>query len=128
MARLIAAAGHYPRVVVVVHGAARGTDKLAERAARAFGMATEAHAADWEAHGKRAGFIRNAEMVALGADLVLAFYKQGAGNKGTGHCAKLAEKAGIPVRRVTDDPSTSCDASATLVVPDPPREADDDRS
>jgi hypothetical protein len=40
-------------------------------------------------------------MVSLGADLCIAFYKQGAGNKGTDHCARLAERAGIPVRRVT---------------------------
>lgn len=105
MTRLIAADGPYPRVVVV-HGAARGADKLAEQAARAFGMATEAHPADWEAHGKSAGFRRNAEMVALGADLALAFYKQGAGNKGTDHCARLAEKAGIPVRRITESCNT----------------------
>lgn len=54
---------------------------------------------EWD--GKGAGFARNAEMVALGADLCVAFYKQGAGNKGTDHCASLAGKAGIPVRRVT---------------------------
>lgn len=90
----------YPGIVVV-HGGARGADQLAQRAAGAFGMKTECHPADWKTNGKRAGFIRNAAMVALGADLALAFYQQGAGNRGTDHCAKLAEKAGIPVRRVT---------------------------
>lgn len=102
MKRLMAGDGPYPRIVVV-HGAARGADTLAERAARAFGMETEAHPADWDAHGKSAGFRRNAEMIALGAGLCIAFYKQGAGNKGTDHCANLAEKAGIPTRRVTSD-------------------------
>lgn len=101
MRHLIAAEGPYP-AVTVVHGGARGADSLAERAARSFGMKTERHPADWNADGKGAGFKRNAAMVALGADLVLAFYKQGAGNKGTDHCTKLAEKAGIPVRRITD--------------------------
>jgi YspA, cpYpsA-related SLOG family len=100
MARLMAQDGPYPGVVVV-HGGARGADALAQRAAEAFGMKTERHPADWKAHGKRAGFIRNAAMISLGADLALAFYKQGAGNRGTDHCARLAEKAGIPVRRVT---------------------------
>lgn len=89
------------RRVVVVHGGARGADTLAERAARAFGMTAEPHPADWDAFGKGAGFRRNTEMVSLGADLCIAFYKQGAGNKGTDHCARLAERAGIPVRRVT---------------------------
>ena len=101
MKRLIATEGTCPDVIVV-HGAAKGADTLAERAARAFGMGTEPHPADWDGYGRRAGFIRNAEMVSLGADLALAFYKQGAGNKGTDHCAKLAEKAGIPTRRITD--------------------------
>ena len=101
LAKLMAATESTYPGVVVVHGGARGADALAQRAAEAFGMKTECHPADWKAHGKRAGFIRNAEMISLGADLVLAFYKPGAGNRGTDHCARLAEKAGIPVRRVT---------------------------
>lgn len=100
--RFIAIGGPIPRIVVV-HGAARGADALAGRAAAAFGMATEPHPADWDGLGKRAGFVRNAEMVALGASQMLAFYQQGAGNRGTDHCARLAEKAGIPVRRITSD-------------------------
>ena len=88
--------------VVIVHGACpRGADKTADIWARNHGLRVERHPADWR-HGKSAGFIRNAEMVSLGASLCLAFYKQGAGNKGTDHCAKLAGEAGIPVRRVTD--------------------------
>lgn len=87
--------------ITVVHGAARGADALAARAAEAFGMDTEPHLADWKQHGKRAGFIRNAEMVAAGADECIAFYKLGALNRGTEHCVGLAERAGIPVRRVT---------------------------
>jgi SLOG family YspA-like protein len=101
MRHLMATVRPFPRIVVV-HGAAPGADTLADRAARAFGMAVEPHPADWTGLGKRAGFARNAEMVNLGADQMLAFYKQGAGNRGTDHCARLAEKAGIRVRRVSD--------------------------
>ena len=87
---------------VLVHGACpKGADRMAGMAAEQLAMTQEPHPADWTGYGKSAGFIRNAEMVALGADVCLAFYKQGAGNKGTDHCASLAEKAGIPVRRVT---------------------------
>jgi hypothetical protein len=87
---------------VLVHGACpRGADQMADEAAASLGMAVERHPADWDGYGKAAGFIRNAEMVSLGADLCLAFYKQGAGNKGTDHCASQAGKAGIPVRRFT---------------------------
>lgn len=88
--------------VVIVHGACpSGADAMAAEWARDYGVQAEEHPADWDGCGKAAGFIRNAEMVSLGADLCLAFYKQGAGNKGTHHCASQAEKAGIPVRRVT---------------------------
>ena len=101
---LIAAAfrGRQERDLIVVHGACpTGADVMANTWAKDYGFPAERHPADWTGYGKSAGFIRNAEMVALGADLCLAFYKQGAGNKGTDHCASLAEKAGIPVRRVT---------------------------
>jgi len=89
----------YP-AVIVVHGAARGADSLAARAAEEYRLQLEPHPADWNGYGRQAGFIRNAEMVSLGADLCLAFYWQGAGNKGTEHCARQAENAGIPVRRI----------------------------
>lgn len=58
----------------------------------------ESHAADWDRHGKAAGPIRNGQMVAKGADLVLAFLQPGAPNNGTRNCIKLARAAGIPVR------------------------------
>ena len=101
---LISAAfrGPQERDLIVVHGACpTGADAMVNTWAKDYGFPAERHPADWTGYGKSAGFIRNAEMVVLGADICLAFYKQGAGNKGTDHCASLAEKAGIPVRRVT---------------------------
>ena len=89
---------------VMVHGAARGADAFLADAARQAGLRVEAHPADWNQHGKRAGFLRNRKMVDLGADLMIAFplHTQaesvaGKGSKGTWNAVELANKAGIPV-------------------------------
>lgn len=81
---------------VVVHGAARGADRLAAEIAENWGLATEAHPADWKAHGKGAGPVRNEEMARLGADLCIAF----PGGAGTADMVRRAEAHGIPVMRV----------------------------
>ncbi len=91
--------------LIVVHGACpRGADAHADRWARtrqAIGanILIDRYPANWERIGRAAGMARNAEMVKAGADLCLAFFQPGATNRGTAHCAKLATRAGIKVRR-----------------------------
>jgi hypothetical protein len=90
----------HDRGVVIVHGGCpTGADRMAHEWAEVFGVAVERHPANWQLNGKRAGFIRNQKMVNLGADMVLAFIKDG--SRGASHTAALAEQAGITVRRWT---------------------------
>jgi len=84
--------------VTVVHGGARGADTLAGEAVRDYSWVdVEIHPADWEKYGKRAGYLRNAEMADLDPDVCLAFFKTRAGNRGTQMMVDLCLKRGIPV-------------------------------
>jgi hypothetical protein len=97
--------------VTVVHGdRPTGADAFAQRwTEHQPDVTPEAHPADWEAHGRAAGPLRNKEMVSLGADLCLAFIgdcsspRCNIGGKHPSHgasgCADLAETAGIPTVR-----------------------------
>ncbi len=120
-AALAEAVGDQPGPHTLVHGEARGADRLAAIAAKKLGWTVEAHPADWTRYcterchhrGGRpkrddgtswcpaAGAKRNREMAELGADLCLAFYSRGAKNAGTTDCVKSAGKYEIPVRRFT---------------------------
>lgn len=104
-----AASGVASQDVTIVHGnCPTGADALADRAARIFGMIRERHSADWS-QGRKAGPQRNAAMVALGADLCLAFIgdctsprchrKDRHPSHGASGCADLADAAGIPTKR-----------------------------
>jgi hypothetical protein len=87
----------HPEGVLLVHGACpRGADAIAAAyAARTPGYQIEAHPADWRRHGRAAGYRRNAEMIALGADGCAAFIRDN--SPGSGHAIQLARAAGIPV-------------------------------
>jgi hypothetical protein len=99
----------YPRIVVV-HGGAQGADLLAARAARELRLRQEPHRADWQKYHRRAGYVRNEEMVKLGADLCLAFVLQCAraacdgrmphDTHGSANCLSLARAAGMKVRKI----------------------------
>lgn len=80
--------------ITIVHGDARGADRLAAEVAKWMGMQVEAVPADWDTHGKRAGYVRNQEMLDRGADAVYAFRSAGE-SRGTDMMVDLARKAGV---------------------------------
>jgi hypothetical protein len=81
------------------HACPTGADHMADEWGRGFGARIEAHPANWVKHGRKAGPIRNALMVADGADICLAFVRNS--SAGASHTARLADAAGIPLRRWT---------------------------
>lgn len=88
-------------LMTVVHGACpNGADEIADQWVRYHQgdpLATaERHPALWQKYGKRAGMVRNEQMIALGASLVLAFIRDD--SPGATHCAELASDRGIPLR------------------------------
>jgi hypothetical protein len=58
--------------------------------------------ADWERYKRRAGIIRNLEMLDQEPDLVIAFWD--GKSRGTAHTIGEARRRGIPVEVVSADP------------------------
>lgn len=79
----------------LIHGAANGADSLAAKWAAERGIASTAYPADWDTYGKRAGHIRNKQMLDEGKpNAVIAF----PGGVGTRMMVQLAKRAGVPVK------------------------------
>ena len=82
----------------VVHGGARGADRIAGQVAEALGIPAEVFPAQWRLHGLGAGYIRNRQMLVEGKpDYVLAFHDDLEHSKGTRNMIARARVAGIPV-------------------------------
>lgn len=78
------------------HGNARGADTLAGIWASQRKVKVTAVPAQWSKHGKRAGPIRNQNMLGQGIDMVIAF----PGGRGTADMVRRAEKANVLVHKV----------------------------
>ena len=85
-----------PSDVTVIHGDARGADRMAGRIADEMGFSVEAFPAEWEKYGRAAGPIRNRQMLKEGPDLVIAFHADIESSKGTKDMLAISTKAGIP--------------------------------
>src|SRR5260221_1975327 len=100
----------YPsNFVRVIHGGARGADRLAGYAAKSLGLGLEEYPADWKL-GKAAGVIRNQQMLEIllqcsnpEMNLVLAFHDDLENSKGTKDMVERAKKAGIRIKHYSHD-------------------------
>lgn len=124
----------HQHITEIVSGGANGADLIGEQLATHFNIPCERFPADWDKHGKSAGYIRNEEMAKYG-DYLLAFWD--GHSKGTKHMIDCAEKEGLPVKLVkyntkkpnplsviydfetTDKKPTSAVASLAVIVFDP---------
>ncbi len=79
----------------IIHGTAKGVDSQADFYARQLGLSVQRFPANWDQYGKRAGFLRNVQMLEEQPDLVLAFWD--GKSKGTKHTIDQAAKRGISV-------------------------------
>lgn len=88
-------------LIEIVSGGAQGADILGEWFANHYGLKTKVMLADWDNKGKKAGLIRNCEMVDYIASsdcygVVLAFWD--GQSKGTQHCFNYAKDKDLDVR------------------------------
>jgi len=97
---------HPGEVLTIVHGAARGADRIAGAVTRDFParLVEEQHpVTDWGSKSdgtfdRAAGHRRNQRMVDAGAVVCLAFPSRDSKNAGTWSAVAKAKAAGIPVR------------------------------
>lgn len=84
-------------ITEIVSGGARGADRIGEDVAKLCNLPINKFIPDWDGLGKRAGFVRNAEMGDY-ADALLAFWDKK--SKGTEHMINTAHKNGLIVKVV----------------------------
>ena len=81
--------------ITIVCGMAEGADKLGWQYAYDHNLDIDFYPADWNMHGKIAGFIRNSKM-AENADMLIAFWD--GKSRGTDHMIKTMKKKNLPVK------------------------------
>lgn len=82
-------------VTFIVSGGAKGPDTIAENWAKRNDVPVSVFLPDWKGLGRRAGIVRNDQMLDTKPDLVLAFWD--GQSKGTKHTIDQARKRGITV-------------------------------
>lgn len=77
----------------IVCGEARGADSLGRRYAEEHNIQIDSFPAEWDKHGKRAGYIRNRDM-ANSCDLAIGFWD--GKSRGTGNMIGLCDLLDVP--------------------------------
>ena len=85
-------------VTEIVSGTARGVDRLGEKWARENGVPIHMFPADWDRHGKAAGYIRNTDMGKY-ADALICVWD--GDSKGSKHMIDIMYKFGKPTKIFT---------------------------
>lgn len=86
--------------IEIVSGGARGADEFGEVYAKRRGFPVKLFEADWDAHGRAAGMIRNKQMAEY-ADVAIVFWdSQSVGSK---NMIDMMKKSNKPVRVVRYD-------------------------
>lgn len=89
-------------ITTIIQGEARGADTMGREYAEERRLNCLSFPAEWDKHGKRAGPIRNYQMLKEGKpDLVVAFLAPN--SRGTKHMIEIAQKAGVPVEIIHID-------------------------
>lgn len=79
----------------IISGGAKGVDSLAERLAYEANIPIDVIKPNWHKYGKKAGILRNIDMVKSGANALIALW-DGKSN-GTKHMIDIAKKKGLKV-------------------------------
>ena len=80
--------------LILICGVARGADLTAYKLFKEAGLPIEEYPADWDQHGKQAGYIRNTQMANV-ADMLIAFWD--GESRGTAHMIHTARARNLKV-------------------------------
>lgn len=94
--------------LMLIHGNAPGADRMARDIFETWGKPNKAYPAKWKVYGKRAGPVRNLEMLVKEyPDFVVAF----PGGSGTRDMIQQALLHNVPVKEITNNNEFICGCS-----------------
>lgn len=91
----------YRKTVEIVSGGCRGADKLGEGYSDNNKISLVRFPADWDTHGKKAGYLRNREMAEYAAEGIgVLFLFWDGKSRGSKNMLELAQRYGLEVKVV----------------------------